>query len=177
MAILALLEIIVFALLACNTLYFVLAGRFSEALDSVAWYVLLILFVLETGNSRGSQSGAARAALRTMRLLATLAITMSLVLYVREKEWLDATNLALWIAVVVLLEFEVWRPAAVTIHRTAYTRIAAVLYAALGVLVLAWLTQGKWMNAWDAALWLAAFGLLEINILKKPQYKIYFKNK
>jgi hypothetical protein len=170
------LEIITFSLLACNTVYYLVAGRSSEALESVAWYALLILFFLETRNPRWAQSASARAALRALRLLATLAIAMSMALYVREKAWLDASNLLLWIAVVALLELEVWRPAAIATHRTAYTATAAVLYAGLGILVLVWLALGKWMNAWDAALWLAAFGLLEINILKKLYTKISFKN-
>ena len=159
------LERIVFGLLACNTVYYVVAGRLSEALESVAWYGLLILFFLETRNRRLSQSASARAALRALRLLATIAIAMSMTLYVREKEWLDAANLLLWIAVVALLECEVRRPAAIAAHRTAYTRTAAALYAGLGIVVLIWLALGKWVNAWDAALWLAAFGLLEVDIL------------
>jgi hypothetical protein len=160
------LGIAIFALLACNTVYYVVAGRFSEALESVAWYVLLILFVIETGNRRLSHSAIARVVLRGLRLLATLAIASSLLLYVREKEWLDATNVLLWLAVVALLEFEVWRPTAIAAYRKAYTLTAALLYMGLGILILVWLAQGGWMNAWDATLWLTAFGLLEINLLK-----------
>jgi len=42
---------------------------------------------------------------------------------------------------------------------------AALLYAALGILVVIWLVRGEWMDAWDAALWLAAFGVLEMDLL------------
>ncbi len=156
---------VIVALLACNTAYYVVAGRRSEAMESVAWYVLLILFVLETGSQRLAQSAMACAVLRGLRLLATLAIASSMLLYLREKEWLDATNVLLWIAVVALLEFEVWRPATIAAHRKAYTRTAGLLYVGLGLLILVWLAQGRWMNAWDAALWLTVFGLLEINLL------------
>ena len=168
------LGIVIFALLACNTAYYVVAGRVSEALESVAWYVLLILFVVETSNRRLSQSATARTVLRGLRLLATLAIASSMLLYVREKEWLDAANLLLWIAVVALLEFEVWRRATIAARRKAYTLTAALLYAGLGILILIWLAQGRWMNAWDATLWLAAFGLLEINLLKNTENKKSF---
>jgi hypothetical protein len=97
---------------------------------------------------------------------------------VREQEWLDASNLFLWIAVVVLLEIEVRRPAFVAAHHQAFARTALLLYAALGVLVLIWLGRGEWINAWDAALWLAAFGLLELNLLGQPGIaKKLFKNK
>ena len=154
-----------FALLACNTIYYIVAGRVSEALDSVAWYALLILFLLESGNPRLVQLRGARAAMRAARVIATLAICVTAVLYVREKEWLDATNLLLWIAVVILLEIEVWQPDRVAVHRRAFTFSAIALYGALSVMVMIWLLNGKWMNAWDATLWLLAFGLLEADIL------------
>jgi hypothetical protein len=156
-------QVAIFTLLACNTIYYITAGRFSEALESVAWYGLLILFLLETTRPPAPR---ARALNHGLRLLATLAILASAVIYVREKEWLDATNLFLWVAVVVLLEMEIRRPAAVAARRTAFTRVAALLYAALGVLVVIWLTRSEWMDAWDAALWLAAFGVLEMDLLR-----------
>ena len=155
----------IFGLLACNTIYYIVAGRLSEALESVAWYALLILFLLETTHSRMQRWACALAALHGLRLFATLAIAVTAVLYVLEKEWLDAGNLFLWIGVVALLEVEVRRPAAIAAHRKAYTLTAAALYTALGILVVVWFMRGKWMNAWDAGLWLAAFGLLELDVL------------
>ena len=157
---------VIFGLLACNTIYYIVAGRFSEALESVAWYALLILFILETTNQRLSRLAWARTAMRGARLIPTLAISVTAVLYVREKEWLDATNLFLWISVVVLLEVEVWRPAAVAANRRAFMITAVTLYVALGGLIVTWLTIGKWMNAWDATWWLIAFGLLEVDLLR-----------
>lgn len=157
---------LLFGLLACNTIYYILAGRFSEALESVSWYALLILFVLETTNRRLHRVAWALAAVRGVRVLATLAIALSAVLYVREKQWLDASNLLLWIAVIVLMEIEIRRPAAVAVHRRTFTTAAASLYTALGVLVVVWLVIGKWMNAWDATLWLAAFGILELELVR-----------
>jgi len=159
------LQAAIFALLACNTSYYIIAGRFSEALESVAWYALLILFLLETTRGRRLLATRVLAAVHGMRLLATLAIAFSAVLYVRENEWLDATNLFLWVAVVALLEIEIRQTAAVVVHRQAFTMTAALLYAALGILVVIWLAHGEWMDAWDAALWLAAFGVLEMDLL------------
>lgn len=161
-----------FVLLACNTIYYVTAGRLSEALESAAWYGLLILFLLETGRRPARLTPRMRAANHGLRLLATLAIAASAVLYVREREWLDAANLLLWVMVVALLEIEVRRPGAVAAHRTAFTTAAALLYATLGVWVVIWLTRGEWMDAWDAALWLTAFGVLELDLLRAGESKI-----
>jgi hypothetical protein len=154
---------LIFGLLACNTVYYIIAGRFSEALESVAWYALLILFVLETTHEQ--LRAWALAVVRGVRLLATLAIAATAVLYLGEKEWLDAGNLLLWITVIALLELEIRRPAAIARHRRKFTIAAASLFTALGVLVLVWIAIGKWMNAWDATLWLIAFGILELGFL------------
>ncbi|HTD91764.1 MAG TPA: hypothetical protein VK663_13940 [Burkholderiales bacterium] len=161
------LGVVILGLLACNTTYYIVAGRLSEALESMAWYALLILFTLETMPGNRLRSAKKIVVLQGLRFLATLAIGVSAVLYVREKAWLDATNLFLWIAVVGLLEIEVRRPAAVNAYRKVFTRSATLLYAALSVMVLIWLARGEWMNMWDAALWLAAFGLLELNFLNR----------
>jgi hypothetical protein len=158
-------------LLACNTAYYIIDGRFSEALESVAWYALLILFLLETTRAR---QGASLLALRVnhgLRLAATLAIAVSAVFYVAEKEWLDAANLLLWIAVVTLLEIEIRRPAVIAAHRRVFTLTAALLYTTLGALAVVWLTRGEWMDAWDAALWLTAFGVLELDLLHTSIHK------
>lgn len=159
---------LIFGALACNTLYYIVAGRFSEALESVAWYALLILFIVETSQPRFLRMAWTRIALRGARLVATLAIATTAVLYVREKEWLDAANLMLWITVVTLLEVEVWRPAAMAANRRAFMLCAVALYSALAGLIVTWLVIGKWMNAWDASVWLVAFALLEMDLLRKP---------
>jgi hypothetical protein len=162
------LAFVILGLLACNTVYYIIAGRLSEALDSLAWYALLILFALESARSHQRRPAGTLALMRGVRGLATLAIAVTAILYVREREWLDAGNLFLWIAVVVLLEIEVRHPARVAAHHRAFALTASLLYVALGVLVLIWLGRGEWMDAWDAALWLAAFGVLELNLLRPP---------
>jgi len=155
------------ALLACNTVYYVVAGRASEALDSLAWFTLLILFTVESMHSM--RSPRVLAAVRGARLVAAVAVGAAAVGYVTEREWLDAANIFLWIAVVALLEIEVRHPAAIVQHRTLFSRTAALLYSALAVLVVIWFVRGEWMDAWDAALWLAAFGILELGVLQVIQ--------
>lgn len=150
----------VIGLLALNTAVFVLAGTVSEALDSAAWLVLLASFELETGLGGRFAEGRAALVLRGVRLAAAAAILAAGMGYVRDGEWLDAVNIGLWIAVVTLLEFEVRYPAA---KRRA--PLTVMLYAGLAAVVLAWLWQGEWFDAYDAALWLVAFVTIEINVL------------
>ena len=91
---------------------------------------------------------------------------MAAIGYAVQNEWLDAVNTALWIAVVVLLEFEVRSPGAVARRRGWFTATATTLYAGLGALVLVWAWRGDWFDAYDAALWLTAFAMIEMDVLQ-----------
>lgn len=155
----------VFALLACNTAVYAISGTLSEALDSIAWLLLLASFEIETGLRGRFAGGRAAAVLRVVRIVASAAILAAGAGYVRDREWLDAANIGLWIGVVALLEFEVRRPADVMRRRIPFKAGAALLYSGLAGLVLAWLWQGEWFDAYDAALWLVAFATIEINVL------------
>lgn len=155
----------VFGLLAVNTAAYVATGTASETLDSVAWLTLLLAFELETGLGGRFAEGRLAAVLRGVRLVAAVAIFAAGIGYVLDREWLDTANIGLWIAVVVLLEWGVRYPALAAAQRTRFTAAAATLYSGLAILVLAWLWQGEWFDAYDAALWLVAFVTIEINVL------------
>ena len=157
----------VIGLLVLNTAVYVAAGTASEALDSAAWLILLASFELETGLGGRFAEGRLAAVLRGVRLVAAAAIFAAGVGYVRNGEWLDAANVGLWIAVVALLETEVRYPAFVAGQRARFTAAAAALYSGLAILVLVWLWQGDWFDAYDAALWLVAFMTIELGLLRK----------
>ena len=156
----------VFALLVCNTAIFLTTGTASEALDAAAWLVLLASFELETGWDGRMREAPGPAILRGVRLAAAIAILAAAIGYVRGGEWLDAVNIGLWIAVVVLLEIEIRRPHAVAAHRTWFAAVTTLLYAGLGVNVLVWAGRGEWFDAYDALLWLIAFATIEIDVFK-----------
>jgi len=160
------LKAAVFALLVLNTGVYLASGTLSEGLDSIAWLILLTLFQLETGARQAVRPGPGLAAVHAIRFAALAAVGAAAAGFVYNEEWLDAANSVLWIAVVVLLESEVRRPAVVAAHRTAFTAVAATLYAGLGAIVLVWLWRGDWFDAYDAALWLIAFATIEMNLLE-----------
>jgi len=66
----------------------------------------------------------------------------------------------------VLLEFEVRYPGAVARHRAWIATTAATLYAGLGALVMVWAWHREWFDAYDAALWLTAFAMIEMDVLR-----------
>ena len=157
----------VFGLLAVNTAAYVATGTVGEALDSAAWLTLLLAFELETGLGGRFAEGRLAAALRGVRLVAAAAIFAAGIGYVLDREWLDAANVGLWMAVVALLETEVRYPAFVAGQHARFTAAAAALYSGLAILVLVWLWQGDWFDAYDAALWLVAFMTIELGLLRK----------
>jgi hypothetical protein len=159
----------IFTLLTFNTVVFLASGTLSEALDSVAWLTLLALFEVETGSTLSVRVGLrgrrAISVIHGVRLVATAALIAAMLGYVLDKEWLDVLNVALWVAVVALLELEVHRPETVMRHRAIFSVAALALYAGLSALVVAWFWRGDWFYAYDAALWLTAFATLEIDVL------------
>jgi hypothetical protein len=161
-----LFRIVIFALLLCNTAYYLYAGTLSKRLDAVAWLVLLALYALETEYGGPLREGRTAMALRAIRLAAAAAVCASGIGYIIEHNSLDAINTGLWIAVVLLLEFEVRRPRDVARYHRWFTATAITLYTALGALVLAWAWRGEWMDAYDALLWLTAFATIEMDVLK-----------
>ena len=158
-------KVAVFALLLLNSAAYVLGGSANETLDSAAWLALLAAFELETGLGGRFAEGRLAAVLRGVRLVAAAAIFAAGIGYVLDREWLDAANIGLWIAVVALLESGLRYPALATAQRARFTVAAAMLYSGLAILVLVWLWQGDWFDAYDAALWLVAFATIEINVL------------
>lgn len=154
-----------FALLACNTGYYLFRGTENEGLDSLAWLTLLALFELESGPADRIGTRHARTAIRFARLAAAGTLVAVLLGYVSDRDWLDVINVGLWIAVAGMFELEVRRPDQVTRGPGRYA--APVLYSGLGMIVLAWLLRGEWFDAYDAALWLTAFATLELDLLDR----------
>ena len=155
-----------FALLVCNTAYYLFGTTWTKGLDELAWLTLLALFALETGFDGRFRARRMMTVIHGLRLAAAAAVGAAAIGYAYQREWLDAVNTALWIAVVVLLETEVRAPHAVTRHRAGFTATAVTLYGGLAALVLAWAWRGEWLDAYDAALWLTAFAMIEMDVLR-----------
>jgi hypothetical protein len=157
-----------YGLLAFNVVLFAVAGTVAQALDTAGWWVLLVLFDLESRAGPWTSRPRPRFVMRTLRILAAAGVAAAAFGYLQATAWLDAGNTCLWIAVVILLEAEVRAPVWAAAHRRGFTVTAVVLYSALGALVLAWVWKGAWLDAYDALLWLIAFGTLEMGLLQRP---------
>lgn len=154
-----------FVLLGINALVYALNGRGTETVDAAAWFALLLLFELEMRWPQQAARQHNAAIMMGLRLLAAGAIGWAAITFVREREWLDAVNAWLWIGVVVVLELEVRAPALIVRYRTIAVAASITLYAALTVVAAIWLVRGEWFDGYDALLWIAAFVLLELDLL------------
>jgi hypothetical protein len=156
----------IFALLASNAVIYATAGRASEGIDALAWFALLLLFEIENRYPRRTRITRNAVALDLLRLIAAAGIAISALAFVREGEWLDALNAWLWIGVVAVLELEVRAPLFAARHRRPAAVLSVTLYGALGAVASAWFAQGEWFDGYDAVLWIAAFALIEMDLLK-----------
>lgn len=157
---------LLFALLGINAIAYAAIGRNTEMLDAAAWFALLVLFELETRYPHWTQLPRNASVLQLLRLVAAAAILWTAITFLREREWLDAVNAWLWIGVVVVLELEVRVPAWVARHRKLAGGLSVALYGALAMVAVAWFINGEWFDGYDAVLWIAAFALLEMELLQ-----------
>jgi len=153
-------------LIAGNTLWFLKIAPWTKGLDSLAWFILLILFTLETANRPWLEKMHARGLVHLLRLGAAVAIAASAWGYLQQHEWLDAINLGLWILVVALLECELRFAHWVARRHKLFTQGAVVIYGAIAALIPLWALRGEWFDAYDAVLWLCAFALIEMDALR-----------
>lgn len=159
-------KIVILALLAIDAALYAVFDTPSTAIDAAAWLILLLLFEWETelrGRWRGNWLASA---IHVTRIVAILGIGIAAIAFVREDAWLDAVNSALWIAVVVLLEVEMRLPLLVALRPSLFFAMAAALYCALAALVLAWAWRSEWLDAYDAMIWIVAFAIIEMDVLR-----------
>jgi hypothetical protein len=162
-------RIALLALLTANTVFYLFFGTRSEALDSPAWLILLISFEAETSLQERFGGHWTTTALRGVRILAAAALMAAAVGYAFDGEWLDVLNVGLWITIVALLELKLRNPGLARRSARAFAVAATVLYAGLIALVAVWLLRREWFDAYDAALWLAAFAIVELDLLGRPE--------
>jgi hypothetical protein len=162
----AIIKPAIFALLAINAGLYATSERFSEGLDACAWFALLALFEMETRCPQWTRIPRHVLALDLLRLIAAAGIAIAAFSFIREQEWLDAGNAWLWIGVVAVLELQLRAPLLVARYRGAFTSASLTLYGALAAVALIWLIRGEWLDGYDALLWIAAFALIEMDLLR-----------
>lgn len=158
--------LLLIGLLALNAVIYTAGGRAAEAADAIAWFALLVLYEWECRRHTAVRHDRLEALLFACRLGAAIAIVLSALTFLREQAWLDAINAWLWIGVVIVLEVEVRLAAPEDARRRILLAVSLLLYSGLVAVAMAWLFHGEWFDAYDASLWIAAFALIEMGLLK-----------
>ena len=88
---------------------------------------------------------------------------------IRNLAWVDVINSAVWLLVVLVLEFDVWlqernRFEGAMLRMSNASKF--VLYSALLLAAVYWGIKGDFVDFWDAFLWLVAFIFIELNVFE-----------
>ncbi|MEP1229049.1 MAG: hypothetical protein ABJG88_00080 [Litorimonas sp.] len=79
----------------------------------------------------------------------------------KKLTWIDIVNAAVWILIVLVLQAEIFFDKTEKIFKP----LKIILYVTLFAALIGWLIYGNVLDVWDAALWLAAFFFIELNIV------------
>jgi hypothetical protein len=91
---------------------------------------------------------------------------------IRYLAWVDVINAAVWLLVVLVLEFDVRLQEHNRYEGLALissNAIKVVLYTLLLLAAIYWGIKGDFVDFWDAFLWLVAFVFIELNIFEWRQ--------
>lgn len=86
--------------------------------------------------------------------------------------WTDVINAAVWLLVVLVLEFDVRLQEKNMLHGSAlkFSTVAKyLLYSVLFLAAVYWGIKGDFVDFWDAFLWLVAFIFIELNVFEWRQ--------
>lgn len=165
-------KIALLAMLTGNAAIYAFIDTWGSALDAVAWLVLLVLFEMETEFPAYVTSRGATATIHGFRSAAIAGATVATLSYLIDFAWIDMANSAIWVAIIVLLEWEMRYPHAVARHRRGFFIATGTLYAGLIVVAGLWAWTGEWFDAYDAVLWIAAYATIELDVFKFSQRAI-----
>lgn len=162
-------KLLILALLTSNAVIYAVVDTLTTAVDAVTWLILLVLYELESNNGELPVSEAILEKIRT-GLIAVIALVFFS--YLHDSEWMDVGNSLLWFALITVMELEVRRPAMVLKHANLFWLLTITIFSGLIAMAGLWLWQQAWLDAYDAVLWVVAFGIIEVDLfhfLKRKQ--------
>ena len=161
-------KLAILLLLSLNIVLFSLFDSITSAVDALSWVALLVMYELEAIGSSKFITGNAQQNIRN-GLIAVIALVFLKYLY--DQEWLDIINGSLWLVLIGLLEMEIRWPEKIAANNQLFWLATITVFIGLLGMVAIWLWQSAWLDAYDAALWITAFGLIEVDIFRFLQLK------
>jgi hypothetical protein len=161
-------KLVILALLALNAVIYALVDTLISAADAIVWLVLLVIYELE---STGIELPIPEAGMRIIRDILIAIIVLVFFGYLLGGELLDAVNALLWFGLIAMLEIEVRWPELARQYARTFWVTTLVIFLGLIAMAGLWLWQQAWLDAYDAILWIVAFGFIEVDIFHFLQRK------
>jgi hypothetical protein len=161
-------KLAILGLLSLNVLIYAIFHNPVSAVDALSWVLLLVMFELETFKQHAPFNSAIRRSIRNGLILIIAAVFC---LFVQRDEWLDISNSILWFMLIALLELEIRYPQTVEAHLRIYWLATLLIFIGLIVMIILWLANSAWLDAYDALLWIVAFAVIDVDIYKFLQFK------
>lgn len=157
------LRITIAVLLTLNALLYAAIDSLIATVDAFAWLVLLLSFELETA---GLPETLSETTLHKIRNGLIIIIALVSVGYLFLGDILNLINSVLWFALIALLEIEVRAPSLVIEHKTLYWLASILVFTGLVAMVVIWTLSGSLLDAYNGALWIIAFALIEVDLFR-----------
>lgn len=161
----------ILVLLTLNAAIYAVVDTLTTAIDAGTWLILLLIYELEASSSGLPISESILNKIRT-GLIGVIGLVFFS--YLHDSEWLDVSNSLLWFALIAIMEMEVRQPEIVFKYANLFWLLTIVIFSGLIAMSGIWLWQRAWLDAYDALLWIVAFGLIEVDLFhflkrKQPQ--------
>lgn len=154
-------KLIILALLTLNAVIYSLVDSLVSAVDALVWLVLLVLFELEANNIALPCSERAR---RGIHNLLIVVIGLTFFGFLLTGEFLEALNGLLWFALIAMMEIEMRWPELASRHQRSFWLSTMGIFVGLIGMAGLWVWLQAWLDAYDALLWIVAFGFIEVDI-------------
>lgn len=155
-------KLLILGLLTVNALIYAVVDTVTTAFDAATWLILLVIYELE---SSGQKLPLTEPVLEKIRSGLIAIIVLVFFSYWHDSEWLDVANSLLWFALIAVMELEVRRPAMVLRNANLFWVLTIAIFIGLIVMAGLWLWHTDWLDAYDALLWIVAFGMIEVDLL------------
>jgi hypothetical protein len=157
------LKLTILFLLSLNIVLFGVFDDLTSTMDALSWVALLVMYELDAIGAGQYINANIQQKIRNALIL---VIALVFLKYLYDQQWLDIINGSLWLVLIGLLELEIRWPEKITTNKHAFWLATLSIFAGLLGMVAVWLWKSAWLDAYDAALWIIAFGLIEVDIFR-----------
>ena len=157
------LKLTILILLTLNALIYAVLDSVIAAVDAFAWLAFLLSFECETLNLPFTIKEDWLHKIRNGLIALIVLVSIG---YLFIGDLLNLLNSVFWIGLIVLLEVEIRAPNWISSNPTQFWIASISVISGLLGMVLIWGWLGNWLDAYNGALWISAFALIEVDLFR-----------